>query len=958
MTPHKIMVVDDNTATRRMVRNALQRRGHDVVEAADGKSARALMRSERPRLVLQDLMLPDADGFVLVGELRAIAAGMDVSILAFSGFVSELSEARVSSVGFDDMIAKPIAPSRLIPLVEAHLPAAIASGERFGLGRRLVIADDDPIQLKLAMFRLSRLGFEVTAVPDGRAALDAIRRVSPHIVVSDVMMPELDGFGLAIELRKDAALRQLPLLLMTSSYVDPGDRDLARRAGASDLVPRTPELGELLVALRSVLVTSPEPSLVAPELLPELELEHNRRVFRQLERQVMLNSGLAKRCSSLASELTVLSGIAEAVLEHQNLDDALDDALAECFDAGGISVGALYLLDGDQLRVRSLGNGRPTWGDDDLQTFFGRASMLHEVIRTGRARNLQGAGDGELLARAKVAHMLVLPLAHLGEPLGALMMASHGSELGREDLLTFVHGVAVQISHALALGRAYSQREVAERRATEHAALLDALFTAAPDIIVQVDLEGFIRFANHAIRERLPAELFGTRWLELIPLDERDAARKAFDTAIATGEPSGFETQGLGNGNGPRWFAVRYGPIRAAGKVTGVVVVARDVSDKKQAEIQLVFADRMASVGTLAAGVAHEINNPLASVIANLDMAIDDITDLGRMVTLPADLVAEMADARVAANRVREIVRDLKIFSRSQEEHRGPVDVEAILDSTIRMAWNELRHRAQVIKVYGGVPVVEAHEARLGQVFLNLIINAAQAVPEGNYAANTIRVTTSVDAEGRVVVAIADTGSGIPEEVRPRLFSPFFTTKPVGVGTGLGLAISQKIVSSFGGTLTYETEVGVGTEFRVTLPVAASQERPRPAPLATRPAARRGMVLVIDDEESLCQALRRFLSAQHDVTALPGAQAGIDLITSGKRYDVILCDVMMPQVTGMEFYAAVAKLDPAQAAKIVFLTGGAFTVAAREFLDSMPNVRLEKPFDLKLMRQLVNDMIR
>jgi DNA-binding response OmpR family regulator len=194
------MVVDDNSATRRMVRTALQRKGHSVIEAPDGKTARELMKREHPRVVIQDLMLPDADGFKLVGELRDLARGSDVSILAFSGFVSELDEARVSTVGFDDIIPKPIAPSRLVPLVEAHLPAHVPKTERFGEGRRLVVADDDPMQLKLAQFRLSRLGFEIEAVGDGKQALEAIRRNPPDVIVSDVMMPEVDGFALALAL--------------------------------------------------------------------------------------------------------------------------------------------------------------------------------------------------------------------------------------------------------------------------------------------------------------------------------------------------------------------------------------------------------------------------------------------------------------------------------------------------------------------------------------------------------------------------------------------------------------------------------------------------------------------------------------------------------------------------------------------------------------------------------------
>lgn len=963
MIQHKIMVVDDNAVTRRMVCKALQRKGHNVLEAPDGKTARELMIRWKPRVVLQDLMLPDADGFMLVGELRGLAQGSEVSILAFSGFVSELDEARVSTVGFDDIIAKPISPSRLVPLIEAHLPAHIPASAKFGVGRRVVIADDDPIQLKLAAFRLTRLGFECEAVADGVAALAAVRRRMPDVLISDVMMPDLDGFGLAMTVRQDPALAKLPVLLVTSSYVEPADRELARRAGATHLLPRTPELVELLDALSTTLQAVPEVAPIQPDELHDLEQEHNRRVFRQLERQVMLNTGLAKRCSSLASELTVLTRISEAVLKHRDVDVALDEALAECFDAGGIAGGALYLGDTGPLRVRSIGSGQQFGTPDELQTFFGHEEMLRDLMRAGKTVYLPSTDvapgvQRELLERTGATALLIVPLTEVDVPLGALVMVARGRELDRSDWLSFARGVATQISQVLTLARAYADREVAERRATEHAALLDAVFVNAPDHVIHVDLDGAIRFVNRRFGEQSAESLVGTNLLDFPSGDHQTALRAAFERLRETGEPQGFEAA-ASTPDGQVWFSTRLGPVKQDGKLSGVVVVARNVNDKKQTELHLMVADRMASVGTLAAGVAHEINNPLASVIANLDMAMQDITALASQTTLPPDLADEIQDARVAADRVREIVRDLKIFSRADEEKQGPVDVHHVLDSTIRMAWNELRHRAKLIKNYGTIPFVAANESRLGQVFLNLMVNAVHALPSGNYDANRITVTTSTDAQGRVVVGIRDTGSGIPLEVRSRLFTPFFTTKPVGVGTGLGLAISHKIVTGFGGTLVFDTEVGKGTEFRVTLP-AATNLTPRRGSLrpTSAPAFRRGTILVVDDEEPLAQAVKKYLSLDHDVTAVYSAQAALDLMRSGRRYDVVLCDLMMPQITGMQLSAEVTMLDPEQAERMVFLTGGAFTTSARDFLDATTNRHLEKPFDLKELRKLVNDLIR
>jgi len=955
---HKILVVDDNSATRRMVKNALVRNGHQVLEAPDGRTARELMAKEHPRVVLQDLMLPDADGFELVGQLRQLA-GADVSILAFSGFVSKLDEARASTVGFDDIIPKPIAPSRLVPLIEAHLPTQAPRSERFGSGRRLVIADDDPLQLKLASFRLGRLGFDVETASNGAEALEALRKRKADAIVSDVMMPELDGFGLAMAVRQDPALRDIPLVLVTSSYVEPADRELARRAGANDLVVRTPELGELIDLLRTTITGAGRTNAVEPESLPELEREHNRHVFRQLERQVMLNAGLAKRCSALASELTVLTGISEAVLRHRDVDVALDEALATCFDAGGVAVGALYLLDAKgQLRARPLG-GDPKWPPSDLATFFGHEALLRMVMTTGQALYLPSTDApadvaANLMAVTEGSAVLVVPLTATTGPLGALLMVARARGVEREDWRAFALGVGTQISQVLTLARAYADRERAEHQAARQAALLEAVIDSAPDYVLQLDLDGRIQFINRIDAPNDPQSVIGQNWFERIAdVDQRARARQAFDQVLETGLASGFEIQ-LPRGTLTRWFQGRFGAVKQGGQIVGCVLVARDVTELKQTELQLMLADRMASVGTLAAGVAHEINNPLAAVIANLDMAVQDIEGLQGA---PPDLAEELKDARSAADRVREIVRDLKIFSRVQEERRGAVDIHKVLESTLRMAWNEIRHRAKLVKQFTKTPRVDANESRLGQVFLNLIVNAVQAMPEGNVAANELRISTAHEGDF-VVITIADTGSGMTPEVQARLFTPFFTTKPTGVGTGLGLAISHRIITSLGGNVTFTSTVGKGTEFRVTLPVAA----PEVAPITERlplvgTATRRGRVLVVDDEESLGQAIRRFLAIDHEVDAVTNGRDAFDLIAKGERFDLVLCDLMMPQMTGMELHDAVLRVDPAQAQRMVFLTGGAFTQSARDFMESVPNRRIEKPFDLKMLRNLVNELI-
>jgi signal transduction histidine kinase len=384
---------------------------------------------------------------------------------------------------------------------------------------------------------------------------------------------------------------------------------------------------------------------------------------------------------------------------------------------------------------------------------------------------------------------------------------------------------------------------------------------------------------------------------------------------------------------------------------------------------QLVISERLASVGMLAAGVAHEINNPLAVILSNLEFAMEHLSaspqeqaegpdESSELSLLRAQIGEPLREAREAGERVRDIVRDLKLFSRSSDE-LGPVNVQQTLESSLRMAWNEIRHRARVVKNYGDVPPVEANASKLGQVFVNLLVNAAQAMPEGRAEHNQICVTTRLDLSGRVVIEVRDSGAGIPSENLSRIFDPFFTTKPIGVGTGLGLAICHRIVDAFGGEIRVESKLGKGTSFHVLLPRSrsyAAENAISGTPAAV--AGRRGHVLVVDDEAAFGIIARRVLSPQHDVTAVTSAAGALEAVRAGNRFDVILCDLMMPQMTGMDLHAELSRLAPDQAARMVFLTGGAFTAGAQRFLDKVPNQRIEKPFDNENLRALVNERVR
>lgn len=396
------------------------------------------------------------------------------------------------------------------------------------------------------------------------------------------------------------------------------------------------------------------------------------------------------------------------------------------------------------------------------------------------------------------------------------------------------------------------------------------------------------------------------------------------------------------------------------------LVLGRDLTERDQIAAGMIEMDRMASIGILAAGVGHEINNPLAYVLANLEFVSDEIQQLiqalapdtrARLEARIADLEQALADTTHGAQRVRDIVHDLRTFSRGSEEKLTLVDVRQVLDSSVRMAAVQIRQRATIEKDYGDTAAVLANESRLGQVFLNLVVNAAHAMSEGSAVDNRIKLRAA-NEDGMVVVEIADTGAGIPPEVLPRIFEPFYTTKPAGQGTGLGLSICRRIIRSLDGEISVTTELGKGTRFVVRLPSAATaseralQEAPRSD---ARP--RRARVLCVDDEPAIGMALRRVLGDDHDVVVLTSASTARDRVLAGEQFDIVLCDLMMPDMSGMELHAELTRIAPDLAARVVFLTGGAFTTEARDFLARVPNLRLEKPVGVADLRATIEQML-
>ncbi len=531
-----------------------------------------------------------------------------------------------------------------------------------------------------------------------------------------------------------------------------------------------------------------------------------------------------------------------------------------------------------------------------------------------------------------VGSWLLVPLSLGDRAIGALTVRAPAGRLGPADL-RLAEAFAAQVVGALESSSLVESYDAGRRSWRD---VVDAIAPAL--CIVDVD-DGSIRRANQAFSELVgtePVAVVGRPWRELLPPDWRPDVERLLSAA---GELSEIELR-----RGDDAYAASSVPF-ASGDQRGVVLLFDDRTERRRLQDQLIQSEKMSAVGQLIAGIAHDLNNPLASVVGFADFLVE-------RPDVPAGLREPLSVIREEAERASNIVKSLLGFARKQDRRRQPTPLRPLLEATLLLLRNELMARGvdSRLDVEADLPAPAADASQLQQVLVNLITNASHAIAStGRPGTIVVRARRWLDG---VAIDVIDDGPGMSEELAARVFDPFFTTKPDGHGTGLGLSISHGIVKEHGGRITLLTEKDRGATFTVQLPAAPAGAAALSA-AAPRTPAPRLRVLVVDDEPHILHYMRATLEAWgHDVETAEDGDVALEL-ASAEAFDVVITDLRMPRLGGREFYEALRSRAPERAARLVFSTGDTVRGDTLAFLESVRRPYLRKPFGLDELRGLL-----
>jgi PAS domain S-box-containing protein len=925
MASNPILVVDHNPVNLTLVRGTLASEGYEVRTATDAEAALAVLEVFRPVVIVVEVQLRGMDGLELTRRLKADPRTRHVAILALTQSTHGYEE-RVLAAGCDAFIPKPIDTRRLTSQVADLLAKTSSDPPKNRKPWKVLIVDDNPTNRRRLRSTLEAGGHQAIEAADGLEGLEKLRSTDVDAVISDVLMPRMDGYRFSYEVRRSEELREIPIVIYSATHAPPADAGLTSNVGVDRFVPSPAPAGAILEALTDAVVSRRSlrrvPGAEELDRLKKyseglvLELEKKNLELERARDLLSTTNEALRKSEKRYRDLVHLAPIGVFQITPDDRFLAVNDVFATMLG---------YASPAEVLQIR------PSAAYADPSD---RSAVIQSFDRPGRVSGLE-------LRLKRMDGTIVWVRAH-----GRAVRDASG-DVERFEL--FVTDIGEQRRTAEALGAS----EARYRALMEHAH--DAIFVNNEFGIVQ-EVNRAAEILVGATRD----EIVGRSFLEMLRLEDREQVLATFRKTLEHGRILELLQVCIQRPDGTTVPAEVTASVVGIGGKPFVVGLLRDVSERNAMAEQLRVAQKMDAIGQLAGGVAHDFNNLLTAILGYSQLLAPELRG-------NPEHFAAIDEIRKAGERAAGLTRQLLAFSRKQVLELKVLDLNEIVHRIQEMLSRLIGEDIQVMmNLDPALGSVRADAGQIEQVIMNLAVNARDAMPRGgqisiktanvDLAESYTQTHVPVQPGPYAMLAVSDTGGGMDAATRERIFEPFFTTKEKGHGTGLGLSTVYGIVKQSSGYIWVYSEPGRGTSFKVYLPrVPVPAELLATPESAALPAVGNETILLVEDEDSVRALARRTLEARgYRVLDAPDGGEAV-AIALAETIDLLVTDMVLPGMGGSAIAARIHEIHPR--AKVLFTSGYTDDVIIRGGLLERGAAFLEKPFTPSLLARRVREVL-